>query len=747
MKHFLQSYNITPVEIDKLDGYISNNYKIKSDKDELFVFKHYTDPSELELIHAENNLLEEISPDLSYQIPKAINRGGFTVHQHDDQTFSRLVPYIEGKFLDEVEHTDELLYNFGQAIAEMDIALEGKRNSVIENRKLIWDIQHSLLNKSKANSIQEADQRKLVDFYFDQFEQFAMPQYQDLRYSIIHGDMNIQNVLTDGNKISGVIDFGDMCYSPMVNELAVALTYIMFEKEEPIKAAQNVIKGYQSKYPLYEKELKLLYYLIPARLCVSLCNSAAAKTKGEDTDYILISEKPASDLLEKWISFNPIQVKSSFLEAAGFDVEDSKLKKEKTFAGRKQNTGKSLSLSYTTPIYMTGASFQYMYDHDGNTYLDAYNNIPHVGHSHPRVSSAISKQVRTLNTNTRYVYDSFAEYTQKLLGYFPDQLKKVFLVNSGSEATDLAIRMANTYTCRSHQLVLDQGYHGNTQSGIQVSSYKFDGKGGGGIPRNVTKLSLPKLYNGEYSTTEEYIKDAIKKIDDLIEKKIIPSAFIAEPISGCGGQVPLAPGYLKTLKSYLEKHGILTIIDEVQTGFGRLGDHFWGFQMHDIIPDIVVLGKPMGNGHPVAAVVTTDQIADAFANGMEFFSSFGGNTVSCAAAKAVLEVIEEEELTNRAKETGEYFVHELISLQNEFSTIGDIRGKGLFLGIEFVQENLDPNTELAACVKNQLKDNFILSGTDGPFENVLKIKPPLCFNKKNVDQFVNTLHQILKTNH
>ncbi|MDX2444251.1 MAG: hypothetical protein QNK30_10685, partial [Bacteroidales bacterium] len=187
MKHFLQSYSITPVEIVKLDGYISSNYKIRSNKNELFVFKHYTDLAELELIHAENKLLEEISPDLSYQIPEAIDRGGLTVHQHDDQTFSRLVPYIEGKFLDEVEHTNELLYNFGQAIAEMDLALEGKRISVIESRKLIWDIQHSLLNKSKANYIHESDRRKLVDFYFDQFEQFALPKYQNLRYSIIHG--------------------------------------------------------------------------------------------------------------------------------------------------------------------------------------------------------------------------------------------------------------------------------------------------------------------------------------------------------------------------------------------------------------------------------------------------------------------------------------------------------------------------------------------------------------------------------
>ncbi len=744
VEHLLQSYNIAPVRIDKLEGYISHNYKIQTEENEFFVLKHYPNVRELELIQAENKILDEISPKLPFQLPISLNRKGKAIHEHNDQTFSRLVPFIEGQFLDEVRHSDTLLFNFGKAIAELDVSLKDKRSSAIESRKLLWDLQHNLLNKSKAKYIQEPEKRKLVEYFFDQYEQFVLPHLQDLRYSIIHGDLNIQNVLTDGKIITGVIDFGDICYSPLVNELAIALSYIMFEKKNPIQAAKKLIEGYQAIYPLTEKELKMIYYLVPARLCVSLCSSAVAKAKGEDTEYILISEKPAWSLMEKWITINPVWVQEQFLEAAGYKSGDYKEIKKKLVSARERNTGKSLRLSYHTPIYMTGASFQYMYDQEGNTYLDAYNNIPHVGHCHLSVSKAISKQLRLLNTNTRYVYDTFVDYTQKLLTYFPPTLNKVFLVNSGSEATDLAIRMANVFTGREHMLVLDQGYHGITNTGINVSSYKFDGKGGRGLSDKVTKLSLPKLYNGKFSDADSYGKEATGVIDNLIGKGIIPSAFIGESISGCGGQVPLAPGYLKAMKTYFEEHNILSIIDEVQTGFGRLGEYFWGFQMHDIIPDIVVLGKPMGNGHPVAAVVTTERIADAFANGMEFFSSFGGNSVSCAAAKAVLGVIEEEKLSEHARDTGEYFVKELKSLQKQFPVMGDIRGLGLFLGIEFVDENLVANTELASFVKNQLKNNFILSGTDGPYENVLKIKPPMCFNRSNVEQFIEKLHQILK---
>ena len=741
MKELLKHYHLEPTEIKQLEGYGSLNYYIKDKDNNHYVLKHYTNSSELALIQAESEILSIISGKLPFEIP-AISSGKQTsVHQYANKSFSRLLPYIKGSLLSKVKHSPRLLYNFGKSIAELDISLEGIRNAEIESRKFVWDLQYCLLNRPKIKYITDTSKAKLVEYFFDQFEHFVLPELANLRYSIIHNDLNDYNILTDGNIITGVIDFGDITYAPLVNEIAIALAYIMMGKEKPFEAANQVIRGYQTLYPLNEEELKLLYYLIPARICTSVCNSAEFKAKGEDTEYILVNEKPAWTLLEKWISYNPLMVKNSFLKAAGYPLINLNKKNDDIRAIRKKNTGKSLGLSYSTPIYMTGAAFQYMYDHKGNTYLDARNNIPHVGHCHPKISQAISRQTRLLNTNTRYLYDSLAKYTEKLLPLFPPELNKVFFVNSGSAASDLAVRMAQTYTSKDHLLVLEHGYHGNTTIGINISSYKFDGKGGKGISPGVTSLPLPKLFNGKFRTGEEYAKNATEQISGLINNNILPAAFIVEPVSGSGGQVPLAPGYLKTIKPFLEKHKILTITDEVQTGFGRLGDYFWGFEMHDIVPDIVILGKPMGNGHPVAAVVTTEKISNAFATGMEFFSSFGGNPVSCEAANAVLEVIEEEKLKQNAKETGDYFLSSLKSLQKDFPAIGDIRGSGLFIGIEFINNEEKPDTKFAEMVNNSLKQHFILAGTDGP---VLKIKPPLCFNKSNVDLFIEKLNEILK---
>ena len=392
---------------------------------------------------------------------------------------------------------------------------------------------------------------------------------------------------------------------------------------------------------------------------------------------------------------------------------------------------------------MSGAAFQYMYDHQGRTYLDAYNNIPHIGHCHPEISRVISRQVRTLNTNTRYLYEELPAYAEELLALFPPSLDQVFFVNSGSEANDLALRMARHYTGRKDLAVLQDGYHGHTHATLEASAYKFDGKGGSGRQDHILGLPLPRSYRGQFPDGQAYAEDAKQRIGRHAEGRGYPAALLAEPVSGCGGQVPLASGYLATLKPYLEEHGILTIMDEVQVGFGRLGKYFWGFEMHGIVPDMVVIGKPMANGHPMGAVVTTRAIADHFDNGMEFFSSFGGNPVSCAVGAAVLKVIREEGLQENARTTGAYYREQLRELQAEYPIIGDVRGSGLFIGVEFTHKDGSPGTEVAKMVKESLKSQYILVSTDGPHNNVIKSKPPLCFTKANVDQVIAAMRKAL----
>lgn len=738
MKKLLIDYNLEATDIQKLEGYDSINYRIKTSSDQ-YVLKQYLNIQDYGLVNAEVQLLDEISDQLSFQIPNTVK----PLTTLNDNSFTRLLTYIEGDFLAQAEHNKVLLFNFGKAIAQLDKHLLSKRSYPIEARKQIWDLQYCLLNKVKINHIKETSKRKLVHYFFDQFEHHILPKQDNLRHAIIHGDLNENNVLVEKNEIVGFIDFGDICYSPLINEIAIAITYTMLLNEkDPIKKACEALKGYHSVIPLLKEEVELLYYLIAARLCVSVCNSSEAVAKGGETDYILINQKPAWKLLEQFISFNPIGMTNQFLNALGIPtkIEDS----SNILSKRKKYLAQSLSLSYDTPIHMTGAAFQYMYDTEGNTYLDAYNNIPLVGHCHPKISQVISEKVRKLNTNTRYLYDELAEYAEKLLSHFPNKLNKVFFVNSGSAATDLALRMARNFKQRNSIAILEHGYHGNTQMGIDVSAYKFDGKGGKGASKNTIKLPLPNTYNSTYDSGRAYAEDAIERLQKSIKEDIIPAAFLSEPISGCGGQVPLAPEYLKILKPFLEKHGILIISDEVQTGFGRLGNHFWGFEMHNVIPDMVILGKPMGNTHPIGAVVTTEKIADTFANGMEFFSSFGGNPVSCAVGSKVLDILEEENLQENALVVGNYYKSEFKKLQSEFSCIGDVRGQGLFLGVEFIDSKGRPDTKIAQQLKNQLKENFILVSTDGPHDSVIKTKPPLCFTKENVDQVLHHFREILK---
>jgi 4-aminobutyrate aminotransferase-like enzyme len=397
---------------------------------------------------------------------------------------------------------------------------------------------------------------------------------------------------------------------------------------------------------------------------------------------------------------------------------------------------------------MKKAAFQYMYDAYGNSYLDAYNNIPHVGHAHPKVVEAGQKQMAKLNTNTRYLYDELASYAEQLLDHFPDSLNKVYFVNSGSAATDLAIRLAQSHTNKKNIMVMEHGYHGNTQNGIDISDYKFSNKAGQGKKDFILKTAIPDTYRGKYTLDDgtagiQYADDAI---NHLKATNMPIAAFISEPIVGCGGQVPLAKGYLEALYPEIRKQGGVCISDEVQTGFGRIGDYFWGFEAQDVVPDMVILGKPMANGHPMGAVITTSEIAKSFEKGVEFFSSFGGNPVSCAIGQSVLEVIEEEALQQKAKEVGQYFKSLFNQLKNEFDCIGDVRGSGLFIGVEIVKnlETMEPNQKLAHAIKNELRDKNILISTDGPFDSVIKTKPPMCFSKANAEQVTQQIHEILK---
>ncbi len=452
--------------------------------------------------------------------------------------------------------------------------------------------------------------------------------------------------------------------------------------------------------------------------------------------------------LEVWKSLSPdpnlmLQVPTEHFPANG-------LTSEIILRERRERIGKNLSISYRQPLRMARGHRQYLYDEFAQRYLDCYNNVPHVGHSHPSVVRAAQRQMAVLNTNTRYLHENLVRYAQQLTAKLPASLSVCFFVSSGSEATELALRLARAHTGQRDLIVSDHAYHGHTTTLIDISPYKAEGPGGTGLPDWVHKAPVPDDYRGQFRRGEPNIGERYASTIDPIIEKIRGlgrglSGFIIESIPSVGGQIVLPEGYLKGVYHRVKSAGGVCIADEVQTGFGRIGTHFWGFEQQGVVPDIVAMGKPIGNGHPLGAVVTTPEIAASFDNGMEYFATFGGNPVSCAVGLAVLEVIEQEGLQQRAFELGEYWMNQLRELQKKHSVIGDVRGLGLMNGIEFVLEPVarTPAPDQASYVVNRLRDFGILTGTDGPHHNVIKLRGPMVLTKEDVHTFLTVLDRVL----
>jgi 4-aminobutyrate aminotransferase-like enzyme len=449
-----------------------------------------------------------------------------------------------------------------------------------------------------------------------------------------------------------------------------------------------------------------------------------------------------------WLSLSPDPNLVAHVPAAKFPpaTEDA----ANILTTRRDRLGRSLSLAYQKPLHIVRGYGQHLYDADGRAYLDAVNNVAHVGHCHPRVVRAGQVQMAVLNTNSRYLHEHIVRYAERLCATLPDPLRVCFFVNSGSEACELALRLARTHTRSDATVVLEGAYHGNSAALVDISPYKYDGPGGAGRPPFVRHIPMPDPYRGRYRGADagagaKYAAEVQRAVENLRAADRPKPTFIAESLMGSSGQIVFPDGFLRAAYRHVHAAGGVCIADEVQVGFGRVGTHFWGFETQGVVPDIVVMGKPIGNGHPLGAVVTTPVIAGSFHNGMEYFSTFGGNPVSCATGLAVLDVIRDEGLQARARRVGERLRHGFRALATRHPLIGDVRGAGLFLGVEFVRDRatLEPASGQTAYVSRRLKDRGILVSVDGPLHNVLKIKPPLVFDDADADVFVETLDLIL----
>ena len=405
---------------------------------------------------------------------------------------------------------------------------------------------------------------------------------------------------------------------------------------------------------------------------------------------------------------------------------------------RNRHISEAMSIAHGTPLHIVRGEMQYLHSSDGVKYLDLVNNVSHVGHCNPHVVAAGQRQMALLNTNSRYIYEGLTDYLSRLSSTLPESLRVGFLVNSGSEANELAVRLARAYTGNHDMAVIEGAYHGHTGMLVDLSPYKFRGPGGKGDPESwVHVLPIPDSYRREGSDFASEARSGLEQAGEV-------AGLLIETMLSCAGQIPLPDGYLKTAAQSVRARGGLLIADEVQVGFGRVGSHMWAFEETGVVPDIVVMGKPIGNGHPLAAVFTTTAIASSL-GGMEFFSTFGGNPVSCAIGMAVMDVIEKEDLLSRARDLGSRFKAGLDVLKESHEVIGDVRGKGLFLGFEMVSDrsSLEPAVQEASTLVSEMRYRGVLLSTDGPLHNVIKIKPPLVLNKEDVDETLSKLDTVL----
>jgi len=636
----------------------------------------------------------------------------------------------------------------GRCVARIAYALAPVAHGA-SRRTHQWDLTAVTAQRDKI-SLVAPERRHLVDQALALYVASARPYLDALPHSVIHGDLNDENVLVSGDRVSGLLDFGDCLYNPTVCDLAIALTYLVFDEPDPLEAAAEIVAAYHGIRPLSVPEVEMLFPLIVGRLANSVLIAAARRRIDPDRTSWFVTEPRAWRALERLLAIDPVTAAATLATGTRLKIGAGQpAPRALLLERRRQHFSDALSLTYREPVRFVRGRAQFLFDDRGWPYLDLYNNVCHVGHCHPRVVAAGQRQMARLNTNTRYLYDELLEYAARLCATLPEPLACCFFVNSGSEANELALRLARTHTGHSDVLVLENAYHGHTSTLIDISPYKFMGKGGAGHAKPwVHVVPMPDGYRGPHKGTERAAGiaygDEVGRVIAAADRPV--AAFIAESLPSCGGQIVPPEGYFATAFRHVREAGGLCILDEVQVGFGRAGSHFWAFELQQVVPDIVVLGKPMGNGHPIGAVVTTRAIANSFAAaGMEFFSTFGGNPVSCAIGMAVLDVLRDESLQQHALDVGTFLRDGLRDLMSRHPLIGDVRGTGLFIGIELVRDRdtREPATAEAATLINALRSRRMLVGTDGPFENVIKIKGPLVVTEDDAAMFIATVDDLL----
>ena len=674
---------------------------------------------------------------LPWKVPGATGAGDdvganrrATVERADGTHYLRLYDVLPGRRrTDPLELSDEALGAFGETSARVGRALRGFFHPSAA-RTMLWDVQHASRTRTLTGAIGDARHRALVERVFDRYDEVVAPAWPSLRAQVVHGDMTVDNALTDeAGLVTGIVDFGDMSHSALLIDLASLLDSLLNERgpDELFRAARLLLDGYQRVTPLEPLELRLMGEVLAARAAVTITISSWRSEQGvEDPAFALRYNESVAQTIAILLDVGWDEV------ARRFGAEVPSVGGRAGLIDRREAAlGPALEpLTYDEPIQMASARGVWMTDVDGRRFLDAYNNVPCVGHGHPRVAEAIARQARRLNTNLRYLHEGAIELAERLVASCPPGLDTVFFVNSGSEANDLAWRLATTFTGNRGGLCTDYGYHGISEAIAALSPEMWPRRE---RPAWVETWPVPDELRGEHTDPSSF-EAALHRLGAA---GIAPAAAILDGVMTSDGFATARPELVGAWVDRTRAAGGLWIADEVQGGHGRTGDAMWSFQRFGITPDFVTLGKPMGNGFPVGAVITRSEIARAFADETVFFSTFGGNPVAAAAANAVLDVLADERVLERVTVAGEALRGAIRELAGRYPAIVDVRGAGLAIGVEFADD------AATSSVKEGLRERGVLVGTSGRKGNVLKVRPPLAFTSAEVPIFANALDATL----
>jgi 4-aminobutyrate aminotransferase-like enzyme/Ser/Thr protein kinase RdoA (MazF antagonist) len=740
--------------VSQLDSERDQNFRIDTPSGDQYVIKIANSAMDPAILMMQVEALAHIAvvdPDLPVpRVHYSRNESALERIQADDgqSHVVHVLTYIPGHYPPEGSANHALFRSLGACLARLVLALRGFSHPAA-NYELLWDLKQATQLRDYLRHVPDPDHRQLAGYFLDRFERVVLPEILKLRSQIIHNDFAPNNLVVaedDPGVIVGILDFGDMIHSPLVMDLATPIAYMFRGQDDPREIGAEVVSAYHEVLPLEPLELSLMYDLIATRLTMmNVIASWRVNLFPENYEYIAGYVDHVWDDLAVWRTLDPAEITRQYFRACGLwesedlvpTMEVSKETRSAQLERRARLLGPYAYLFYETPLHIVRGEGVWLYDDEGDRYLDVYNNVPHVGHCHPHVVKAISQQTRKLNISTRYLHGLILELAERLTKQLPEPLSVCTFVCSGTEANELAWRMAKLVTGNDGALITRYSYHGNSDAVVGFSSEE--------IPHEKLPVHVATLYAPQSNTTfrepDSGLGEAIKILNERDHR---PAMLILDSGFTSDGIYMPPSGYLRTLYDETRRAGGLCVSDEVQAGFGRLGQYFWGFEFDDVVPDIVTMGKPMGNGHPIAAVVTRPEIAEALAADTGYFNTFGGNPVSCAAGLAVLDVIEVEGLQQNTLVVGNYLRERLSELREDYPVLGEPHGAGLLVGVDVLNSDGSPDSDLARRVMNHMRQNGVLIGTTGPNANVLKIRPPIVFNQEHAELLLAALTSALK---